>query len=274
MASGRAASTCGAPCTARCATWARSSRCCCCCGRSRGGWKKRRFGAVGQVAAHAGGVGAVRFRLVCAALAVDCCRERGGWRRAGARQLVHLAAGIRHARLRSGRGGIQCLPRGAPRDGRSRRGSAGADAARAQPNWRRCATSSTRTSCSTRCTASSPSCARKRAAPRTRFSCSARCCDTCWTPSAAATTRCFCVTNSPSREQYLALEAHAPRATVCAIDWQVDDELLGVIVPALSVQPLVENSIKPRVQPPQRARHCCAWRSAASAGRTAGRGGR
>jgi signal transduction histidine kinase len=51
---------------------------------------------------------------------------------------------------------------------------------------------------------------------------------------------------------YLALEALrlGPRLTV---DWQVDDAALAVAVPALSLQPLVENSIKhafnPRSQP-------------------------
>jgi signal transduction histidine kinase len=53
-------------------------------------------------------------------------------------------------------------------------------------------------------------------------------------------------------EQYLALEA-LRLGDRLQIDWQVDEELLGVIVPALSVQPLVENSIKhafnPRSEP-------------------------
>jgi signal transduction histidine kinase len=47
---------------------------------------------------------------------------------------------------------------------------------------------------------------------------------------------------------YLALEALrlGPRLTV---DWQVDDDTLGAAVPVLSVQPLVENSIKHAFNP-------------------------
>jgi signal transduction histidine kinase len=53
-------------------------------------------------------------------------------------------------------------------------------------------------------------------------------------------------------EQYLALEAIRLGERL-RVDWQVDDELLGRSVPALSLQPLVENSIKhafnPRSEP-------------------------
>lgn len=53
-------------------------------------------------------------------------------------------------------------------------------------------------------------------------------------------------------EQYLALEAIRLGERL-RVDWQVDDELLNRSVPALSLQPLVENSIKhafnPRSEP-------------------------